>query len=174
MVIRAMQPEAILILDRGHTELVVPADWPVSAQPGGSLKITDPRDQCSLEISCMSTPDPGVTAPVGLFLESTLAGSEKAAERGPIETLQRGPTAVACCTYAFSEMDTDMGRERRAFGRTVFASRGGLHVLVTAAWWEDDDAWARPVVERATETISLGDGRPLAGPHEHWSLRPRN
>jgi hypothetical protein len=169
-----MTPEVVLVLDRGIVELVVPEGWPVLPQPGGSIKITDPRDDCSLEISYLRTAGLTVTLPVARFLEQVLADTPEAVEHGRVDTADRGPTRLAWCTYPFESMDTERNERRRAFGRWLLASRGEFHALLTCYWWEDDDAWARAAVERACESLALGDGIPLRSPAEHWAMRKRN
>lgn len=169
-----MEKEAVLILDRGNVELVIPAGWPVLPQPGGSIKVTDPKDDASLELSYLTVPGLTSVPPVKDFLEEVLAGTPDAVERGPVHLEVRGPLHIAWCTYPFESMDSEKGCRRHAFGRLVLASRGAFTALLTCYWWEDDDSWARCAVDRASETLTLGDGRQLASPAEHWALRPRN
>lgn len=169
-----MGAEAVLVLDRGNVELVVPSGWPVMPQPSGSIKVTDPGDNASLELSYLTVPGLSSPPPVDQFLEAVLADTPDALERGPVQMEVRGPVHVAWCTYPFETMDTDQGRRRPAYGRLALASRGIFTALLTCYWWEDDDAWARVAVDRACETLSLGDGRQLASPAEHWAFRARD
>lgn len=169
------QRESVLILDRGNAELIVPAGWTISAGEGGSLKVVDPRDQCSLEISYLRVPVAGVKLPdVDEILRMLMAEGTKGEVVEPIRAAVRGPVRVAWYTYSFECDDTELLRRRPAFGRLVLAGRGAFHALMTCSWWHDDDSWARPVVDRAVETLDLGDGRQLSSPSEHWAVKKRN
>lgn len=169
-----MDGGSVLILDRGNVELVIPTGWLVLPQPAGSIKVTDPGDDASLEISYITVPGLAAPPPVREFLEQVLADTPDARERGAVQDDIRGPSHFAWCTYPFESMDTERDRRRHAFGRLLLASRGLFTALLTCYWWEDDDGWARPAVERACTTLSLGDGRRLESPAEHWSLRARD
>jgi hypothetical protein len=64
----------VMILDRGAGEIVYPADWSAELKPEGHMRLVDPTDSCSLEISLLPLRlSKKAELPVDQFLRETLA-----------------------------------------------------------------------------------------------------
>ncbi len=165
--------EKVLVLDRGAVEFFIPGDWSVAPDPAGHLRLTDPRNDCLLEVSYVTIEPPFADAPpVDEFLRQVLKDVPHARNAAPVVSVTRGSTRLATAFYAYRSVDAEKGGpERPAVGRWMIASNGRYQVLITFYHWADDEPWAAPAFERAVESLQLGDGVALKDPSEHWALR---
>jgi hypothetical protein len=166
--------EKVMILDRGHVELLFPRDWSFRPDPEGFAVLKDPGDSARLEVSCLTLPvlPPG-TPPVEERLGQVMSQSGDAARHGPVTMVVRYGARLAWAEYEYDSDDAERGERRPARGRWLLGANEWVQVLMTYCYWVADASWAVPAWTRFVETLRLGDGVPLETPKDHWSLRQR-
>jgi hypothetical protein len=160
----------VLILDRGAAEVVYPADWSAELKPEGHMRLVDPTDACSLEISLLPFRlSEKAELPVDHLLVETLSSDGR--EAGEIRLEARGDLRLAWADTSYECDDAERGQRRVAHCRYLLVSNGLFTALLSFNYWRDDADWAVPAWQRIAASLQLGDGVRLAGPEEHWSLR---
>lgn len=141
---------------------LVPVDWRVLPQPG-HMRVTDPRDDCCLEVSCMAVPRvvAGLPSPAEQ-LRQLLEGEGHPEAAGRIVTHDRGDVELAWGEYDFHSDDTQRpGLRRLARARTLLAAHDRVQILATFSCWSDDLAWAIPAWERVIDSLEVAAGLDL-------------
>jgi hypothetical protein len=166
--------EKILVIDRGDIELAYPGDWDVQFDPSGHVKLVDPADSCSLEVSNLRVGGRvGDVPPLETLLTQAISADPNT-HSTPVSQGSRGTMHYAWVETSYDCDDSSRGETRPARARYLAASNGCCHALLTFAYWVDDATWAVPIWARVLESLQLGDGVPLADPLHHWALRERH
>lgn len=170
---RGALPHRPLAVGGRQIELSLPPDW-IASDGKGCVKVTDPGDDCLLELSYFHLPPLAPGAPgVAEQLEITLAESDHPA---PITATRRLGVDLAWGEYDFECADEHRGDTvRAARGRWTLASNGTIQAFLTFYYWVDDASWAVPAWERLIDTMRLGDGAGLSGYGSgplHWTDEP--
>ncbi len=160
----------VLVLDRGAAEIVYPADWSATLERDGHMRLADPTDSCSLEVSLLPfRMSQKVEVPVDQILRETFTGEDHPC--GQIHVEVRGDLRLAWTDSAYDCEDPERGRRREAQCRRLLGCNGIFVVLLSFNYRHDDAEWVIPAWQRIVASLQLGNGSPLAGPAEHWSLR---
>lgn len=157
---RRVSDRKVVVVGEGGARFSVPHDWLVIPQVG-HMRVTDARDDCCFEVSCLPFPRdaPGLPS-LGERLRMVLSDGGHADAAGRSISRDRGDIEIVWAEYDFASDDPARGGSRPARERILLAANDRLQVLATFAYWVDDASWAVAEWERLIHSLCIG-GEPL-------------